>query len=75
MTWNRNILRKIAIFAVDLETIKTKMQQNRMNITATEVCRGSKRFEGVLYAPISSISTFDIFRNTIQLKYTQTRIL
>ena len=51
------------------------MQQNRMNITATEVCRGSKRFEGVLYAPISSISTFDIFRNTIQLKYTQTRIL
>ena len=51
------------------------MQQNKMNITATKVCRGSKRFEGVLCAPVSSISTFDNIRNTIQHKYTQTRIL
>ena len=51
------------------------MQQNRMNITATKVCRGSKRFEGMLCAPVSSISTFDNIRNSIQQKYTQTRIL
>ena len=51
------------------------MQQNRMNITAIKVCRGSKGFEGVLCAPISSIVTFDNIGNTIQLKHTQTRIL
>ncbi len=51
------------------------MQQNRMNITATKVCRGSKRLEGVLCAPISSIMSFDNIGKTIQLKYTQTRIL
>ncbi len=46
-----------------------------MNITATNVCRGSKRLEGVLCAPISSIMSFDNIGKTIQLKYTQTRIL
>ena len=51
------------------------MQQNRMYITATNVCRGSKRFEGVLCAPISSIVTFDNIGNTIQLKYMRKRIL
>ena len=51
------------------------MQQNRMNITVTNVCRGLKRLEGVLCAPVSSISTFDDIGNTIQLKHTQTRIL
>ena len=51
------------------------MQQNRMNITVTNVCRGLKRLEGVLCAPISSIVTFDNIGNTIQLKHTQTRIL
>ena len=51
------------------------MQQNRMNITATNVCRGSKRFDGVLCAPISSIVSFDIIGKTIQLKHTRTRIL
>lgn len=45
------------------------MHQNRMNITATKVCRGSKRFEGVLYAPISGIVSFDNIGNTIQQKY------
>ncbi len=51
------------------------MQQNRMNITVTNICRGSKGFEGMLYAPMSSILTFDNIGNTIQLKYTRTRIL
>ena len=54
---------------------KNEMQQNRMNITATKICRGSKGFEGMLYAPMSSILTFDNIGNTIQLKYTRTRIL
>ena len=54
---------------------KNEMQQNRMNITATNICRGSKGFEGMLYAPMSSILTFDNIGNTIQLKYTRTRIL
>ena len=54
---------------------KNEMQQNRMNITVTNVCRGLKRLEGVLCAPVSSISTFDDIGNTIQLKHTQTRIL
>ena len=52
------------------------MQQNRMNITTTNMCRGSKRFDGVvLCAPISSIVSFDIIGKTIQLKHTRTRIL
>ena len=51
------------------------MQQNRMNITATNVCQGSKRLEGVLCAHISSIVSFDIIGKTIQLKHTRTRIL
>lgn len=51
------------------------MQQNRMNITATNVCRGSKRLEGVLCAPISSIVSFDNIGKTIQQKHTRTRIL
>ena len=51
------------------------MQQNRMFITATKVNQGSKRFEGVLCAPISSIVSFDNIGNTIQMKHTQTRIL
>lgn len=51
------------------------MQQNRMNITATNVSQGSKRLEGVLCAPISSIVSFDIIGKTIQLKHTRTRIL
>ena len=51
------------------------MQQNRMNITATKVCRGSKRFEGVLFAPISSIVSFDNIGKTIQQRHTLTRIL
>ena len=54
---------------------KNEMQQNRMNITATNICRGSKGFEGMLYAPMSSILTFDNIGNTIPLKYTRTRIL
>ena len=51
------------------------MQQNRMNIATTNVCRGSKRLDGVLCAPISSIVLFDIIGKTIQLKHTRTRIL
>ena len=51
------------------------MQQNRMNITATNVCRGSKRFDGVLCATISSIVSFDNIGKTIQQKHTLTRTL
>ncbi len=51
------------------------MQQNRMNITATKVCRGSKCLDGVLCAPISSIVSFDNIGKTIQQKQTLTRIL
>ena len=51
------------------------MQQNRMNITATNVCRGSKRFEGVLCASISSIVSFGNIGKTIQQKHTLTSIL
>ena len=54
---------------------KNEMQQNRMNITPTNMCRGSKRFDGVLCAPISSIVSFDIIGKTIQLKHTRTRML
>ncbi len=53
------------------------MQQNRMHILLTAIGRvqGVKRFEGVLYAPISSVETADSIGNTIQLKHTRTRIL
>ena len=51
------------------------MQQDRMNITATKLRRGSKRFEGVLCAPISSIVSFDNIGKTIQQKHTLTSIL
>ena len=51
------------------------MQQNRMNITVTNVCQGSKRLVGVLCAHISSIVSFDNIGKTIQQKHTQTRIL
>ena len=53
------------------------MQQNRMYILLTAICRvqGVKRFEGVLCAPISSVETADSIGNTIQLKHTRTRIL
>ena len=51
------------------------MQQNRINITATKLCRGSKRLEGVLCAHISSIVSFDNIGKIIQQKHTQTRIL
>ena len=51
------------------------MQQNRMNITVTNVCQGSKRLVGVLCAPISSIVSLDNIGKTIQQKHTQTRIL
>ena len=49
------------------------MQQNRMNIT-TNMCRGSKRLDGVLCAPISSIVSFDNIGKTIQQKHTHNRI-
>ena len=51
------------------------MQQNRMNILATTLDRGTKCFEGVLYATISCIEPTASIGNTIQLKYTRTRIL
>ena len=66
---------KYIIFAQRFRNNKNKMQQNRMNITATNVCRGSKRLEGVLCAHISSIVSFDNIGKTIQQKHTQTRIL
>lgn len=51
------------------------MQQNRMNIIATNVCQGSKRLVGVLCAHISSIVSFDNVGKTNKQKHTQTRIL
>ena len=50
------------------------MQQNRMNITATNVCQGSKRLVGVLCAHISSIVSFGNIGKTIQQKHTHNRI-
>ena len=51
------------------------MQQNRMNILATTFDRGTKCFEGMLYTTISCIEPTASIGNTIQLKYTRTRIL
>ena len=51
------------------------MQQNRMNILATTLDRGSKCFEGMLYTTISCIELTASIWNTIQLKHTRTRIL
>lgn len=51
------------------------MQQNRMNILATTLDRGTKCFEGMLYTTISCIEPTASIGNTIQLKYMRTRIL
>lgn len=51
------------------------MQQNRMNILATTLDRGTKCFEGMLYATISCIEPTASIGNTIQLKHTRTWIL
>lgn len=72
---NRKIHNKIYYLCSRFRNNNNEMQQNRMNITATKVCRGSKRFDGVLCAPISSNESFDIIGKTIQLKHTRTRIL
>ena len=69
---------QITIFVLPIwNKTETKMQQNRMHILLTAIGRvqGVKRFEGVLCAPISSVETADYIGNTIQLKYTRTRIL
>ena len=69
---------QITIFALPIrDKIETKMQQNRMHILLTTIGRiqGVKRFEDILCAPISSVITADSIGNTIQLKYTRTRIL
>ena len=69
---------QITIFTLLIwDKIETKMQQNRMHILLTAIgqVQGVKRFEGVLCAPISSVKTADSIGNTIQLKYTRTRIL
>ena len=69
--------KKSITFAVHLGIIckNLKMQQNRMNILATTLDRGTKCFEGMLYATISCIEPTASIRNTIQLKYMRTRIL
>ena len=72
---NRKIHNKIYYLCSRFRNNKNKMQQNRMNIATTNVCRGSKRLDGVLCAPISSIVLFDIIGKTIQLKHTRPRIL
>ena len=72
------IAHQVTIFTLPMwDKTGTKMQQNRMHILLTAICRvqGVKRFEGVLYAPISSVETTDSIGNTIQLKHTRTRIL
>ena len=51
------------------------MQQNRMNILATTLDRGTKCFECMLYTTISCIEPTASIGNTIQLKYTRTWIL
>ena len=48
------------------------MQQNRMNILATTLERGTKCFEGVLYATISCIESTASIWETIQLKRMRT---
>ena len=50
------------------------MQQNRMNILATTLDRGTKCFEGMLYTTISCIEPTPSI-GTIQLKYTRNGIL
>ena len=72
---NQKIHKKNRYLCCRFRNNKNEMQQNRMNITATKVCRGSKRFECVLCAPISSIVSFDNIGKTIQQKHTLTRIL
>ena len=52
-----------------------KMQQNRINILATTLERGTKSFEGMLYTTISCIEPTASIGNTIQLKHTRTWIL
>lgn len=54
---------------------KLKMQQNRMNILATTLDRGTKCFEGMLYTTISCIEPAASIGETIQLKRMRTRIL
>lgn len=51
------------------------MQQNRMNILATTLDRGTKCFEGMLYTTISCIEPIASIGETIQLKRMRTRIL
>ena len=52
----------------------TTEEQTQIRSDAAEWCKGVKRFEGVLCAPISSVETADSIGNTIQLKHTRTRI-
>ena len=72
-----HIVEKSITFAVHLGIIckKLKMQQNRMNILATTLDRGTKCFEGMLYTTISCIEPTASIGNTIQLKRMRTRIL
>ena len=65
---------KSITFAAHLGIIykKLKMQQNRMNILAATLDRGTKCFEGMLYATISCIEPTASIGNTIQLKHTLT---
>ncbi len=68
---------QITIFALPIwDKTETKMQQNRIHILLTAICRvqGVKRFEGVLCAHISSVKTADSIGETIQLKHTRTRL-
>ena len=51
------------------------MQQNRMKLLATTLDRGTKCFEGMLYATISCIEPTASIWETIQQKHTRTRIL
>ena len=46
-----------------------------MNILAATLVRGTKCFEGMLYATISCIEPIASIGNTIQLKYKRTWIL
>ena len=68
---------KSITFAVDLGIIckKLKMQQNRINILATTIERGTKCLEGMLYTTISCIEPTASIGETIQLKRMRTRIL
>ena len=68
---------KSITFAAHLGIIckKLKMQQNRMNILVTTLDRGTKCFESMLYATISCIEPTASIWESIQQKYTRTRIL